>query len=165
MIISRTPHSGHALAREILARSSATEWHDAKLEWALSSIFFSGPDDPGTCLCGHFPIREHCVLTNRNTGAKVVVGNVCVKRFLGLDYGDLFAALRKIMKNREAALPLKPVDYGWEQGWLTSWERNFCLNTCRKSRRRLSPNQLKKRIEINTKFIGRLTEWEGPGHA
>jgi hypothetical protein len=78
-ITPQTPHNGYALVREILARSVADNWFDAKQEWRLWRILFSAPDDPGTCLCGHFPIREHCVLTNHLNGNEVVVGNVCVK--------------------------------------------------------------------------------------
>jgi hypothetical protein len=174
MILSRKPHSRHALVGEILARSSAREWHDAKREWKLSRIFISEPHDLGTCLCGHFPIREHCVLVNRETGAEVVVGNVCVKRFLELDFEELFAAFRKIMKSREAALSPKAIDHVHEKGWINEWERTFYLNTWRiprarrspiQRRRILSPNQLETRVKINEKIVGRLTEREGRGHA
>jgi len=147
-----------------MARSVATDWHDARREWDLSSIFFTGPDEPGTCLCGHFPIREHCVLANRVNGNLAVVGNVCVKRFLGIDSEELFAAFRRIIRNHEAALSERAIDYAYERGWIAEWERDFSLNTCRKHRGKLTARQLTKRVEINAKIIGRLTE-RGEGDA
>lgn len=149
-------HCGHTLAREIIALSVASEWRAAKKEWDLSSVFFSPPDDPGTCLCRHSPIREHCVLTNRENGNEVIVGNVCVKKFLDLDADELFAAFRKILKNPKAALSVKAIDHTHRKGWINDWEHAFCLDTYRKSGRKLSENQMAKRVEINTK-INRYT--------
>lgn len=39
-------------------------------------------DEPDTCLCGHSPIIEICVLTNILNGKVAEVGNRCGKRFL-----------------------------------------------------------------------------------
>jgi hypothetical protein len=164
---SRDPENGRApyrLTEGIIALSVADTWGDAKREWELESVFFTEPGDYGTCLCGH-AIREHCVLTNRVNGNVAVVGNVCVMKFLGLDAEELFAAFRKIVKNPEAALSTKAIDYAYEHAWINDWERCFCLTTCRKSRPKLSPSQLKIRCEINAKIIGRLTEREGRDHA
>lgn len=164
--LPEVPHKGYALVREILARSVATTWPDAKQEWELSGVVFSAPDDPGTCLCGHFPIRERCVLTNRETGAEVVVGNVCVKKFLDhLGAEGLVADFRKIMRNHEAALGAKAIDYAYRQGWINDWERDFGLNTCRKRRRTPSPKERRKRAEINAKIIAGLTAREEARHA
>jgi eukaryotic-like serine/threonine-protein kinase len=50
----------------IIERSVAKNWDAARLEWRLNHIF--EVDDPETCLCGHFPIIEICVLANRKNG-------------------------------------------------------------------------------------------------
>ena len=42
------------------------------------------------CLCSHFPIKEICVIRNRVNGVRAEVGNVCVKKFLGLPSGKIF---------------------------------------------------------------------------
>lgn len=160
-IISRMPHCGHALMREIQARSTAKDWRDARREWEISRVFFSEPDNPGRCLCGHFPIREHCVLRNRVNGNVVTVGNVCVKRFFDLNAEDLFAAFRKIMKNLEATMSAKAIDYAHGRDWINDWERDHCLSICGRSKRKLSPRQLAKRVEIHKKILVRLTEREG----
>jgi hypothetical protein len=161
LIISQSTHNGQTLTREILALSVATEWNTARREWDLSHIYFSDPDEPGTCLCGHTPIREHCVLTNRINGNIAIVGNVCVKRFLGLDADELFNAFRRIIKTSEAALGTKAVDYAFDQAWINTWERDFLHSTARKTRRGLSSKQLAIRVRINTSIVRRLTAGGG----
>ena len=67
----------YQLAQEIIDRSNATNWDEAKLEWKLEEVYCE--DEPDVCLCGHFPIMELCVLHNKHNGNRAVVGNVCVK--------------------------------------------------------------------------------------
>ena len=131
-------------------RSEAENWDEAKLEWSLDSIYFS--QEAGRCLCGHMPIKEHCVLLNCHNGNEVIVGNVCVKKFLGLDSDTLFQALRRISSDPTRALNADTVDYLYRQKLLTSWERGFYLDTLRK--RKLSQRQMAKRVEINRFIIG-----------
>jgi hypothetical protein len=156
-------HARYQLAAEIIARSVGDTWDDAKREWDLAHVFISAPDEPGTCLCGHHPIREHCLLTNRENGNEAVVGNVCVTKFMGLSSEKLFAAFRRIAKNREAALNAEAVDYAHRTGWIDDWQRRFYLDTCRRSRRKLSQKQLAKRVEINRKVLARVAASRGEG--
>src|SRR6476660_5836070 len=58
-------HKAKELKRAILARSESDVWELAKAEWLLDHIYET--EEPGTCLCTHFPIIEHCVLINRLT--------------------------------------------------------------------------------------------------
>ncbi len=139
------------LTQKILARSYADNWQEAKDEWELKEVFFADPDQPGTCLCGHFPIVENCVLRNRETGRTAVVGNVCVTKFLEIDSDTLFQALRRIAADPKKALNLAAIEFAYRRGWLTSWDRKFCLDTCRK--RKLSPRQREIRAAINAKVI------------
>ncbi len=46
--------------REIIARSQADVWDEAKLEWELAEVYRT--KEPDVCLCGHPPINEPCVL-------------------------------------------------------------------------------------------------------
>jgi hypothetical protein len=141
------------LREAVIALSVADTWHEAKHGWKLVSIFFT--EVPGTCLCGH-PILENCVLYNRENGRETIVGNVCVARFLGLPSGVLFAGLRTIIRNRKAALNWDVIEYAREKCWINDWERTFYLDTLRK--RRLSPKQRVKRVEINLLVLRRLSE-------
>src|SRR4051794_24464560 len=107
-------HNEHALTREILAQSEATSWPNAKLEWRLERIYKG--DQPGHCICGH-PITKHCVLRNKLNGNHAVVGSCCVKKFMPIEVDKLFAALDKIEKFPDRALPPKAIDYAWDRGW------------------------------------------------
>jgi hypothetical protein len=157
------PHDRYRLVAEIVACSVAGTWDQAKREWELSHVYFA--ESPYTCLCGHRPIIECCVLRNRENGNEAVVGNVCVKRFVGLPSEPIFAGLRKIAKNRSAALSEAAVEFAAARGWLNDWERQFCLDTRGKPRHRLTKGQFAKRVEINTAVLRRATRVEGQCHA
>jgi hypothetical protein len=150
----RATAAPYRLTEEIVALSVADTWREARREWSLSHVFFADADSPGTCLCGH-PIIEHCVLHNHQNGKEAVVGNVCVTQFMGIRTDRLFGAFRRVMENAEAALTAEAVAYAYGRGWLTDWERAFCRDTCR--RRRLSPRQMTKRVEINRLMLSRVT--------
>jgi len=74
--------SEYRLIAEIIGHSEAATWDQAKMEWGLAEVYQA--EEPETCLCGHFPIIELCVLRNKLNLAQVTVGNCCVKKFLGL---------------------------------------------------------------------------------
>jgi hypothetical protein len=137
------------------ARSDAKTWEEAKREWALNHIFFADPEAPGTCLCGHYPILEHCTLHNPKNGNKVVVGNVCVTQVIGIPADRLFVALRRVKKSATAALTAEVVQFARSEGWINEWELGFYLNTLGK--RRASQRVIAKRVEINRKILDRVT--------
>ena len=68
--------SEYKLTQEIINRSVSDRWDEAKLEWSLCEVYEA--EDPETCLCGHFPIIELCVLGNKTNGRFATVGNCCV---------------------------------------------------------------------------------------
>jgi hypothetical protein len=156
-------HAPYRLTAEIVALSVACTWPEAKQEWELVSVYFADADRPGTCLCGHSPIIEHCVLVNRCNGNTAVVGNVCVTRFLGLDADAIFRSLRRLQANPAGAMSPAAVEHAHGRGWLNDWERGFYLKTLRW--RRLTPKQLAKRAEINRAVLRRATGEGGRRHA
>jgi len=147
----------YRLTQEIIPLSVAGSWDEAKLEWDLLDIFLTDPESPGTCLCGHFPIREHCVLRNRLNGTEVVVGNCCVKRFLPIDTGALFACCRRVMTDPTRALNTEAIEHAFSKGWINPREKRFLLDTRRKPWCWLSHRQQSWRDAINTKVIRRLS--------
>jgi len=149
------------LVERIIARSVADNWPQAKREWSLADVYLA--DEPRRCLCSHYPIIECCVIRNRLNGNKAVVGNYCVKRFLGLPSGPLFQAFKRIMKDRGAALNQAAVEYAHDRGWLTDEERDFYLNTIRPfyRLRGLSPKQRAWRVDINERVLARLRASRG----
>ena len=141
------------LTSEIIARSEASRWDEAKLEWTLQEIYHE--EEPQTCLCGHFPINEICVIGNSENGGEAVVGNVCVKKFLGLPSDQIFRAIKKIREDDAAALNPDAISHAHRKGWINDWERSFYIDTWRK--RKLSGKQLTKRIQINKNVLKHVT--------
>jgi hypothetical protein len=133
----------------ILKLSRAVDWETAKKEWALTSVYEVA--EPDTCLCGHFPIIEICGITNRVTGKSADVGNVCIKRFLGIRSDLIFAGLKRIQKDSTKALNADATVFFYERGALTEWEYRFLQNTMRK--RKPSLAQMEQRQRINAKVL------------
>jgi hypothetical protein len=138
------------LRREILERSRSKDWDAALAEWDLHRIEFTSLRDPEVCLCGHFPIIELCYLLNRHNGVEVLVGNVCVQRFLGIPSEKLFRGAKRIMLDPTKATSRDVIEHAHRQKWISDWEREFSESVVRK--RKLSSAQLGKRIEINQRI-------------
>ena len=141
--------SEYKLTEEIIHRSKADTWDEAKLEWELAQVY--RVNEAGTCLCGHFPIIEICVLHNKYNDNDAIVGNVCVKKFLGLPSDKIFQAVSRISKDDEKALNAETIDHAHRRGWINNWEREFYFDTMRK--RKLSWKQLDKRVQVNHKVL------------
>lgn len=145
--------SKHKLAKEIVRRSHADTWDRAKVEWHVEEIFRQ--EEPDTCLCGHFPINEICVLRNSVNGEIAEVGNRCVKNFLGLESGRIFQALHRIIKDDGKALNAESIQHAFARGWINAWEKEFYFDTMRK--RNLTDKQLRVRKKINKRVIQRTS--------
>ena len=151
--------SGYRLKAEIVMHSQSNRWETAKLEWDLSKIYEA--DLSERCLCGHFPIKEICVLKNKLNHRSTAVGNCCVKKFIGLPPDKIFQAVKKIRKDLKRSLNSEAIRYAYEKSWISDWEYNFSINTMRK--RNLSVKQLHFRKKINKKMLSflRLSKQQG----
>ncbi len=137
--------SEYRLASEIIDRSVAKNWDEAKLEWTLHSIYEA--DEPETCLCSHYPIIELCILQNTKNGNSATVGNCCVKRFIGLPSDKIFQAVKRIRKDTSKALNAEAIQHAFDRGWINEWEKGFYFQIMRK--RNLTQKQLSKKQQIN----------------
>lgn len=137
------------LREGITALSSAKDWDHARREWRLHHVYDA--DDPETCLCGHHPIIEVCVLHNQVNSKRTEVGNVCVHKFMKLASKKVFDCLRRIRHDIEKAANVETIDLFYERGVLDDWQKKFALDTCRK--RQLSKRQMEKRVAINRKIL------------
>ena len=146
------------LSIEIIALSFADNWSDAKREWALIDVYKEVT--PDRCLCGRYPIFENCVLENSINGNRVVVGNTCVKKFLGLPSVKIFQAINRIISDNQKSLNAEAIEHAHRKGWITDWELKFCHDTILE--RVLSDKQLRKRIQINEKVL-RMIARNRPG--
>lgn len=140
------------LTREILARSTTNTWDAAKLEWVLYEVFES--DEPETCLCGHYPIIENCVLRNKANGLFATVGNCCVKKFIGLPSDLIFQAVKRVRSDPSKSLNAEAIAYARDRNWINDWEQDFYIRIMRK--RNLSEKQATKKRQINEKFVLRM---------
>ena len=138
------------LVEGILKLSEASLWAEAKLEWELDEVHET--DRFETCLCTHYPIKELCFLRNIKNGNSTMVGNCCVKQFLGLPSHAIFSAIRRITEDAGRALNPKALAYAHRRGWITEWERKFYLDTWRKNRG-LTQRQWAVRMRINLRFL------------
>lgn len=140
------------LTREILQRSESKIWSIAKQEWYLKDVYEA--EEPETCLCGHSPIIEICVIKNRLNGNIVAVGNCCVKKFIGLNSDKIFESVKKVRRNVEKSLNSDAIEHAFKKGWINKWEHEFSMDTMRK--RKLSVAQLHKRLEVNRKMLNNM---------
>jgi hypothetical protein len=144
---------GHEqLTAAILKLSVSTHWDPARLEWKLKEVYFA--NEAEECLCGHYPIIELCVLRNLKNHKTAVVGNHCVKKFMGLQSDKLFVGIKRIRRDIKKAMNAETVEFASQQGWLTDWDRTFYFDTWRK--RVLSDKQLSHRVRINRKVLARV---------
>ncbi len=137
------------LTKEIISLSDSNIWYKAKKEWKLNEIYEA--DIPERCLCGHFPIKEICVLQNAINQKQAIVGNCCVKKFIGLPSDKIFTAIKRVRKENEKSLNSEAIEYSYEKGWINDWEKNFYLDIMNK--RKLKEKQLQKKVEINKKLV------------
>lgn len=142
-------HNFRQLKEAILARSQATDWEVAKKEWKLVRIYEA--DEPDTCLCGHTPIIEICVLSNTLNGQHAEVGNRCVKRFLGLRSDLIFAGIKRVKADISKSLNANSTVFFFERGIINDWEYKFQNSTL--SKRSLSGKQMETRMKINRKVL------------
>ena len=144
------------LIAKIIELSESNEWELAKLEWELEDIY---EDDPSTCICGHYPIVEHCVLRNSVNWDRAIVGNCCVKRFMGLPSNKIFDGIKRVRNDPTKALNEAAIYFAANRKWLSDWEKEFCMDT--KSKRVLSPRQMFTRKNINQKVLEKFAQKPG----
>lgn len=155
MTTKTVTHNGRILTERLLEISTSPLWSEARREWEVECVYLlDRHDEPRRCLCSHYPIRELCVLKNRNTGHRTTVGNKCVQQFVGVDTADIVSGLRRVRDHPSSPLPPAAAEYAHGRGWLSDWELKFCLDTARK--RKLSDKQRAKREEINRTVVIRM---------
>ncbi len=148
------------LRDRILSLSKSKVWETARGEWALEQISMCSMRGAHECLCTHFPIVELCHLTNHQTGASAIVGNVCVQRFLGIPSAVLFRGFKRIAQNPGKAPSAEVIGYAFTRDWIDTEERDFLERTLRK--RRLSAADMMTRMRLSNRLASyaRQTERE-----
>ena len=137
------------LSERLIELSEASTWDEAKLEWGLEHIWRE--NKPDTCLCGHSPILEICLIRNIKNNNSAILGNSCVKKFGTLPSDLIFDAVRRIQEKIESAINPETINHAHIKGWMDDWERTFYMDTWRK--RNPTGRQRNTRIKINQKVL------------
>lgn len=140
----------YKLSEEILKLSVSKFWDSAKFEWKFENAYES--EDQQTCLCGHFPIINVCVIKNTKNGNCTEVGNCCVNKFLNIDEGNkIFISIKRIKNDLTKSMSVDVVEYLKNKNIIDDFEFNFYINILRK--RKLSDKQLEIKKKINKKLL------------
>lgn len=128
----------------------ADEWKQAKEEWIFDRIELANEEDVRdrtySCLCGHNPLKELCIIRNELNGEEAIVGNCCIKHFKGMDgVSTMLNALKRGKINE----PI--IKYAGQNSCINEWEHEFMLKMITK--RMFTPKQLAKKNEITQKIL------------
>ncbi len=92
---------------------------------------------------------------NRFTRKVATIGNVCVRRFLGIDMRGVFRGIGKIRRDVNASPSADLLVYALDSGLISQWAYDFASSTARK--RCLSPKQRSIRAQINAGLLRSLS--------
>lgn len=142
----------YKLIEEIVSRSVSNNWNDAKAEWIFHHAYYSV--EPKICLCGHSPIVNICEIKNKVNNTITEVGNCCIKKFFGIEEGDIFfKALHRLTKNDCASVGIEVINRMYDKRLITLWEYIFYRDTVKKRDTSMSVKQSEMRWKINEKFL------------
>ncbi|WP_055445532.1 hypothetical protein [Lacinutrix himadriensis] len=140
----------YKLTEEIIKLSNSDIWKKAKLEWVFEYAYYS--EDLERCLCGHYPIKNVCVIKNTFNKTQTEVGNCCVNKFLGIEDGNkIFTSIKKLKIDKSKSMSPEVLEYLRKKKVLSDFDYTFYSDTIRK--RKLSEKQLVIRERINQKLI------------
>ena len=140
------------LEEHIIALSEADDFNTARVEWSL--VYIEYHEEWDNCPCGK-DIKELCHICNERNGNTTYVGNVCIKNFMGIDTGNLFDGLRRIIENPEANANEDLIRYAKRMGFLyDDKEYNFLMQT--KNKRKLTAKQLSWKLKINRRILNKI---------
>jgi len=147
--------SKYQLFDRIVEKSESSEWGKAVLEWEWTETYIIEEDeDPETCLCGHYPIKECCVITNKKNGNVAIVGNCCINKFMDTESDLIFQCIKRIQADITKSLNTATIEYVYAKRIITDWEYNFYKSIGKK--RNLSYKQETIKIKINKNVLNRF---------
>lgn len=144
----------YRLFEAVLELSESKKWEQAKKEWVLDRIELAETEDiidgAYSCLCGHTPLKDLCVIRNQLNGKEAIVGNCCVKRFPSLD-----GTSKAVKALKEGRINKAMADYAFGMNYITEWEYDFLIKVWRK--RKLSQKQHKIKMELKEKIVDAIS--------
>jgi len=147
--------SEYKLMRRIIELSEADIWEKAKLEWVwIDTFFIADGDEYETCLCGHYPIKECCVIRNKKNGRETIIGNCCINKFMDTESDLIFQCIRRLQDDIEKSLNVATIEYAYRMRVISRWEYNFYYDV--RSKRNLSYKQTAVKLKINERVLNRF---------
>ena len=148
------------LTEEILKLSHSKFWGSAKHEWSFEYAYYS--DELQTCLCGHSPIKNICVIKNGKNKNITEVGNCCINKFLGIDDGNkIFLSIKRLKGDLSKSMSPEVLDFLNSKKILNKFEYDFYTDIIRK--RNLTQKQMDIKERINKKLLD-FTSYETNSH-
>jgi hypothetical protein len=150
MYVQKKQQMHFKLKDEIILLSNSQNWEIAKLEWNFELAYYS--EDLQTCLCGHYPIKNICVIRNTKNSNETEVGNCCIKKFLGIDDGDkIFNSIKKVKDEISKSISIDVLEYLYNKKAISDFEFKFYLSIHRK--RILTNKQTLFKEKVNWRFL------------
>jgi len=150
----------YKLTEEIISLSESKLWDSAKNEWRFEFAYYA--EELQSCLCGHYPIRNICVIKNRINAVVTEVGNCCINKFLGIETGNkIFSSIKKLREDLTASMGAEVIDYFYRKGGMSDFDYKFYQSIFRK--RNMSAKQMEIKEKINRKFLN-FTSYETNSH-
>lgn len=150
-IKSKNTHNFQNLKNHILPLSEEKiNFEVAKSEWMLDHVMIT--EEFGKCPCSH-PIKEHCYMKNKINGKCTYVGNICVRRFMDIDTGNLFSGLARIQKKDTSKPNLAVIEYAQQRRNLFAGGNEYTFLKDIRQKRKLTIKQESWLKKINRRII------------
>jgi len=138
------------LTDEIIALSVSKFWESAKNEWNFEYAYYSEINQ--TCLCGHYPIKNICVIRNTKNNNTTEIGNCCINKFLDIEDGNkIFTSILRLKDDLTKSMSEEVLDYLNSKKIIDDYEYKFYSNILRK--KNLTDKQLDIKKRINQKLL------------
>lgn len=143
------------LKQHILELSKADEFEEAVKEWTWVGVTYD--PDWNHCPCSQ-AIKEVCHIKNKYNGNTTHVGNNCINKFLGIETGNIFSLLKRLVENNDWVIPNALIKYAKDFGYIYPSEVAFLesLNTPRNRKRVLTEKQRNWRNKIVWRILNKV---------
>jgi hypothetical protein len=101
------------LRTALYTKSEAQLWEHTKEEWYWKDVkYITETVSKYNCVCSKKNIHEVCFIKNKITEKEAIVGNCCVKKFLGIKNPDIFfKTIKNITTNLNGKMSKKFLEF------------------------------------------------------
>jgi len=138
-------HNYSIFMQTLLMYSNSKEKNIALKEWEYMSSFIEN----NYCICG-IAIKENCLIRNKYNGNELIVGNVCIKKFMNIDNDFIFKGINSLLKNKISNNDF--ILYCYEKGYLYENQKDFLINKYRKRKFTKKQADFKDKILLKLKL-------------